>query len=615
MVCEHCGNLLREGATVCDQCGAQVTAPQRSEGVAGRRQGRPDKPRAERVGSAMLPEETPLMPDAVMTSKRRPRSEGAGKPYDRRGMPPPPTTGHQMGRSKREKARPMRRMMINWALLWTVVICLFLVGLIGGFVFLKVTDAGQLIMARMGQEANAQALWTYGQELLDQGYIDRSIATFEKAYELEPDRDDIYDRLQQLADAYEAGGRTDDAEAVYTTLYAELEPENPVAYRAIVRIMENQDRRLELSSFLKLAYEKTGDVSFRRQREDLIPSTPTASLEAGRHTPEKNVELISAEDYDIYYIMDQEGILPEDGVLYESSIHLYEGEHTLRAVAVSNDLISDELSIQYNITLPVPMAPYSSLPPGEYERRQRIWLRTVFSEDDELSKDPKRKEITIYYTIDGQTPTSNSPIYTGEPFYLPGGKSVIVKAVAVNGYGKVSNVMERQYKINIPFKLYFNDSDEFSDFTLMTTTRNAFVKKYGAPLEEIEIEDATVSGNAIKLSYSWGEARFCMTAADYVLYSVETTSSSMVGPRKTKVGMEETAVTEKFRDMGQTYDQNGDRSLYYDEAEGYGKLYHLDSISDRIDYIRYRDDNGTITLSYHLEKGKVTKMTMRCSYD
>ena len=40
MVCKHCGNLLREDAVVCDQCGAEVRPPQSGQGVSGRRQGK-----------------------------------------------------------------------------------------------------------------------------------------------------------------------------------------------------------------------------------------------------------------------------------------------------------------------------------------------------------------------------------------------------------------------------------------------------------------------------------------------------------------------------------------------------------------------------------------------
>ena len=71
MVCPHCGNLVREGATVCDQCGAEIEVRRENAGVSGRRQGRADKPRTEWVGSAMRQEETPVLPDPVLASRRR----------------------------------------------------------------------------------------------------------------------------------------------------------------------------------------------------------------------------------------------------------------------------------------------------------------------------------------------------------------------------------------------------------------------------------------------------------------------------------------------------------------------------------------------------------------
>ena len=615
MVCEHCGNILREGATVCDQCGTEITPrPTAGQGIAARRQGKTDKPRTEWVGSAMRPDELTDAAAPVAPVKRHPRSEGAGRPSARRGMPPPPTDGRQISRGRREKAKPVRRMMVNWALLWTVVLVILIVGAIGGFVFLKRTDAGQLILARMGRDANANALWAYGAELLEEGSVGRAIASFEKAYEQEPEREDIYDRLLQLADAYEAAGRYGDAEKTYTLLCTEIDKENPVAYRNIIRLMNNQDRPLELATFLQTAYDNTGDISFRRQREEMLPTTPTTDLQAGRLMRERDVALISAEDYDIYYIFGEEGELPEDGTLYETPLHLTEGPHLLRAVAVSSDLISDELKVQYTIELPSPSAPYPSLASGEYEKRQRIWLRYLVSDDEKRDDDARQLDITIHYTIDGQTPTSNSPIFDGEPFYLPGGRTTL-KAVAVNGYGKVSNVLEKTYKITgVTPKKTFGEGDEFSEFTVMKTTRDEFIRKMGTPREEAEIQDDTVTGNCVRLDYNWGSAYFHMTETGYVLYAVETESTSMTGPRKTRIGMGETDVTGLFRDCGQANDQNGDRSLYYVKDSGYGKLYHLDDTHDRIDYVYRRTDNGVVTLRYEMEDKKVVKMSIRCGY-
>lgn len=615
MICKQCGSILKDGTAVCDQCGADIGPAPRQEGsIDSRRQGRPDTPRAERGSGYTLGEREPLMPDGVISGRRRPRSEGAGRPSSRRGMPAPPTTGVSVQKSTgRGKPHTVRKMMVNWALVWTIVIALVLLSVAGGYVFLKATDAGQLILARMGRDANAQALWAYGEELLDQGYIERSIQKFQQAYEMEPQREDMYDRLQLLADAYEAGGYTREAEKIYTIMYSEVDETNLQAYRAVIRLMQDQNRRMELAAFLQLAYEKTGDVSFMRQRTELLPTPPSTDTEAGSRMLEQDVTLISAEDYDMYYLLDDEqGILPEDGILYTTPIHLVEGAHTLRAVAVSNDLVSDEMNIKYTINLPVPSAPYPSLAPGTYEQRQRVRLKYLESDEEKASNDPLEKDVTFYYTIDGLTPSSNSPIYDPEVgILLPGGR-VTLKAVTVNGYGKVSNVLERSYKIkNVPFKNFFGEDDHFSGFVIMETTREEFIRKFGNPDSEQEITETAVRGTCVELTYSWGMARFVMVTDGYMLYAVNSGDNSLTGPRKTRIGMKEKDVTDLYKDMGQASDQNGDRSLYWDQYGYVGKKFHLDDVNDRIDYTYLREDGGKVTLSYYLENGRVTRMGLQ----
>ena len=625
MICRRCGNILRENATVCEQCGAEVYQRSREGSAGAYRQGRDYTPRAGRTGSGeSRPAETDA-PEAPALPYARRRS-GAGKSeVGREAILSAAAAAEKKKRARVSPSRPRHRMMVNWALIFTILLVLAVFAAIGGYVFLKVTDAGQLILARMGREADATALWTYGQELLDQGHVARAIETFEKALEKEPEREDLYQRMIQLADAYEAAGRTADAEKTYTRMYQEIDKENTYAYRELMRILENQDRKMELASFLQVAYENTKDAYFRRQRENMLPSTPTASEEAGTRKAEQNVQLISAEDYEIYYIIGEEGILPEDGTKYTEPIHLAEGTYVIRAVAVSSDLVSDEMRVQYSIHLPTPLAPGISLAPGTYEKKQRISLRPLESEEETLLKQKQNKteeekerlrklqDITIYYTVDGQTPTSNSPIFDGEPFYLPPGSSTL-KAVAVNGYGKVSNVLERTYKINIPFKKYYSEKDPFPDFELLKTTRDAFVRKFGAPKSEQEIDDTSITGHTYQLDYGWGFAKFVSSDGGPVIYAFETGNNSVTGPRKTRIGMQEKDLVALFRDMGQAHDQNGDRSIYFDKNVGYAKKYHLDDTHDRIDYVYFRPDNGVVMLSYHMENHRVQKMSVKCLY-
>ncbi len=622
MICKHCGGVMPDEALVCPKCGAETNAGRNGQGVSARRQGRPDRDTSPRTGSAA---------SRTAPSEDMPAVDAWRRNMDRGGAPIPLAEREggrgAMTQGRRNKQRDMRRrVMVNWTLVITILVVLMMLAGAGAYAYLKFTDPGQLIMARMGKSANANAMWAYGQELLDQGYVDRAVDMFEKAYEKQPERDDLYDRLLQLADAYEAANRSGDAERIYTKLYTEVAPNDVQIYRQMVRLLESQGRMVELSAFLKMAYEKTGEISFRRQREELIPSAPSASKEAGVIKYEQDLQLQSPEGYEIYFIFGDEGLLPEDGTEYTEPLHLGEGTHIVRAVAVSSNMVSDEMRVQYTINLPKPSAPYASLAPGTYERRQRIWLKYIPTDDETLLEQKriktdqekaalaKLKDITIYYTVDGQTPTSNSPIYDGEPFYLPAGKSK-VKAVAVNGYGKVSNIMERDYQVKIPFKHFFNEGDNFSEFVILSTSRDEFVRKLGTPQSEEKITEESVNSECVQLKYSWGEARFYMTDKGYILYRVDTSSASMTGPRKTKIGMSETDVTSLYRDMGQTYNQDGGRSIYYESGEKkFAMMYHLDTTRDRIDYIYYRADNGVVTLSYFLEHNKVIKMSIRCDF-
>jgi hydroxymethylpyrimidine pyrophosphatase-like HAD family hydrolase len=71
--------------------------------------------------------------------------------------------------------------MVNWTHVSIVMVFVVILIGIGIYLFLDKTDVGQKIMARLGQDATAAAMWEVGQEAMDTGDMDRAIAMFETA--------------------------------------------------------------------------------------------------------------------------------------------------------------------------------------------------------------------------------------------------------------------------------------------------------------------------------------------------------------------------------------------------------------------------------------------------
>lgn len=235
--------------------------------------------------------------------------------------------------------------------------------------------------------------------------------------------------------------------------------------------------------------------------------------------------------------------------------------------------------------------------------RLRVGADNQMKKGEEYSKE---KDITLYYTIDGSTPDADSPIYTDEAIVLPGGK-VTLKAVAVNGYGKVSNALEVGYEIltgPFPLKSYVN-TDLMANLTLGTTTRDAFVEKYGESQSTEEVTQEGFDAPCDKLIYPWGYAVIGKLRNKDVLVELYVTDGTISGPRSTAVGNSESDVVGQFRDMGQVESPSGNRGLY-SNSYGTGKIYKLEN-GKEIRYVAKLDDGGEWNLTYELNSaGTVT---------
>ncbi|GKU24950.1 chitobiase/beta-hexosaminidase C-terminal domain-containing protein [Clostridium folliculivorans] len=165
------------------------------------------------------------------------------------------------------------------------------------------------------------------------------------------------------------------------------------------------------------------------------PSKPMASIPGGSYTSSQAIALSDVTpSVSIYYTID--GTTPTaQSNLYTNPIAIG-STTTLKAVAIDGSGNSSEvLSNTYTITSPVilPAKPTASVPAGNYSTSQTITLSD------------KTTGVSIYYTLDGTIPTSNSTLYSGA---IAISSTKTLKAIAIDASGNASEVMSNTYVIN-----------------------------------------------------------------------------------------------------------------------------------------------------------------------
>ncbi len=603
MLCPNCHAYAPSDAVRCPRCGMPVNLPddgekQEDSDLLSFRQGRhlaahqqapqPPKPqqRRRRNASRAMEEDMPDAPQEAAPHDAEKRVYGEDEPfYDSEILNPSHAPEEEIAYGKRaprvhEKGPKRAAKYLQRGTNWMVVLVCAVVAMIGlafgAYMFLTKTDPGQVLMARMGREANSAALWQVGEERMNNGDLSGAIDYFVKANEQDGKENANVSGLLMLGNAYEANGELDKAEEVYAYLYTDIVPSASDAYRNQVRIYLAQGREKEAAELLAVAYKATGVTSFNTQRTSILPPTPGASVTAGYYTAKQTITFAVAEDYDVYYTFNDLNQLPEEGTLYTGPIELGEGDWSLRAVSVNGDLVSDVMKGSYQIYMPTPLQPDVSLAPNTYDKRISITLRPGTLTKDQLEKNPGyaatltdevAQTITIYYTIDGSTPDEDSPLYTtGEKIKMPGG-NVTLKAISVNGYGKSSTIKEVGYKFNKKpwMKTMMTVDDTLGDWKLGTTTKEAFTQKCGDGSATETVYNYTIGMDMEKVTYDWGYACFARLRTANVLVELYMTRDEFTAPRKTQIGSTEDEVVSVYKDFGQVESPSGNRGLYESE--------------------------------------------------
>ena len=656
MLCPYCGNYGNSDDVICPACGKLLPRGEnRGTGVMAIRQGRRAREEAKtaeprewqrRQGTDRAwvePDPRPVNDDKLPVYADPEIFEADGTPATdaaeiERHLTRP-VYGEDTGREglsqnetpliRSRRSHPMRKHGFNWMIVLIAAGVLLLGGLIAGVWWLRRAPAGMDFRINRAYESwrsggsqgdfvevhgrevdDSEAFWRVGNERMDSGDLLGAIEMFRAAVALEEEQDDgrvRIDGLLQLATAYMRTDQTDKAEEIFIHIYTDLYPTGTEAYTREIALLREAGRDAEAAELMKLAFQMTGNVTFNRQRNQLLPSQPVTTLTAGQaFDRQRTLHLISPEGMPIYYVMndreavlfDEERHITESWTLYDDAVGIYldEGSWTIRAVCVNGDLASDELSATYTVDLPAPHQPMCGLAPGTYSGRQFVALWPSREDGDE--------PITIYYTIDGTIPTPDSPVYEEGHKIAMRARNITLRAVAVNSYGKQSTVLERTFRFSSmpdPPKGYATDYPaDIASIRLNHTTYDVFSAEFGpgGDAEDVEMDRL---GTCRRYHYSWGYATFQQVAGTRYIVELYCTTNDLQFPRSTRIGMTEDEIVSKFRDLGQVESPSGNRGLY-SNRDGVGSIIAQPDGTKIIRYIAYTPDSHYWQLDYTLNR-------------
>lgn len=209
-------------------------------------------------------------------------------------------------------------------------------------------------------------------------------------------------------------------------------------------------------NYIKAAFSIENNLYFSNPDCSVVDiATPTFSPESGTYYETQNVAIscVTPNTY-IYYTID--GTNPSESVTaveYTDSPIVVDRSVTLKAVAMNDNLdFSDIATATYVIK---PNTPTFSLESGTYYGSQSVDILCA------------TEDVSIYYTTNGDEPSSSSTLYTGT---LTIASTTTLKAVAIKN-GESSEVSAVTYTIEMP-QLQVPLATDATDITNTSFTAN-----------------------------------------------------------------------------------------------------------------------------------------------
>lgn len=389
MVCPNCGCELKEGHLYCDTCGMEI-----------------------RIVPDFEPEIENSITETLSTvAEEIEGNELVSSPAKESYPEEKSTVQNSMPEKKEEDGffRESRGLLPIMFITFCVIVAIVITA--GVMLYHRYSPSYQLKQARKAADA---------------GNYELAVDFLDKARNLEPDSADTVlleaGYLFQLKDHDRA-----------LTILLESVDRAHMEYGEKEKVFENiiaiYDEREEYTKINKLLIS-CQDLEIQNHFQQYLAMAPEFGYESGTYEEVLLLRMSANTGGTIYYTMD--GSMPDErSSIYTAPLILEAGDFQIFAVFVNDYGIKSEVARgQFVINLTVPEPPQVALPSGDYKLPTSI--------EAEASED-----CTIYYTMDGSTPTKDSLQYTGS-IAMPFGRTNF-KFIAVSEEGVTSDVTSRSY--------------------------------------------------------------------------------------------------------------------------------------------------------------------------
>ncbi len=213
-------------------------------------------------------------------------------------------------------------------------------------------------------------------------------------------------------------------------------------YRKLLTIYASLDDYEAAAALINSCKDEEIRETFREYRIE----APSLDAAAGEYEDELILTITADCQGSIFYTID--GSTPTtQSSLYQSPLHLREGEYTVAALCVNRfGVKSRVVRRQYTVEPAKPEAPVVTTAEGTYNSPTLIAVAAA-------------KHGKIYYTTDGTDPTEESIEYTGK-IIMPLGSSVY-KFVCINENGIASDIVEKHYTLNVSGNFSIEDGPNY----------------------------------------------------------------------------------------------------------------------------------------------------------